>query len=247
MAKTGSDLVVEALGREGVDTSFFIMGAPMLSVEKSALALGMRGIDVRHEQAAAMSAHAYARLLNRPGICMAASGPGVTNLVTGVAHAYVDCTPVVALGGSSPHGLTHSGVFQEIDQLAMFRPCTKWCDRIYQAERIPEFINRAIREAMTGKPGPVYLDLPADVLYAEIDESKVVWPAPWNPKTRPRPAPNESDVSSIVELLARGCEGGIRQRLMSRKRPSRIHRFRSIRCVSARKCATSYQEMRSSA
>ena len=102
MAVTGSDLVARALHRQGVDTFFYLMGAPMLSVESAALALGMRGIDVRHEQAAAMSAHAYARLLNRPGVCMAASGPGTTNLITGVAHAFVDCTPVLALGGSSP-------------------------------------------------------------------------------------------------------------------------------------------------
>jgi thiamine pyrophosphate-dependent acetolactate synthase large subunit-like protein len=101
---TGSDLVAEALRRQGVEAFFYIMGAPMLSVEAAALKLGLRGIDVRHEQAAAMAAHAYARLLNRPGVCMAASGPGTTNLITGVAHAYADCTPVVALGGSSPAG-----------------------------------------------------------------------------------------------------------------------------------------------
>ena len=203
MARTGSDLVVEALRREGIDTFFFIMGAPMLAVEKSALALGLRGIDVRHEQAAAMSAQAYARLLNRPGVCMAASGPGVTNLVTGVAHAYLDCTPVIALGGASPTSHSPTGAFQEIDQLAMFRPCTKWCDRVHQAERIPEFVNRAIREAMNGKPGPVYLDLPADVLYAEIDETKIVWPEPWDPMLRARPAPNDDETAAVVELLVR--------------------------------------------
>src|SRR5687767_1457006 len=115
MPLTGSDLVARALHKQGVDTFFYIMGAPMLSVESAALALGLRGIDVRHEQAAALAAHAYARLRNRPGICMAASGPGTTNLITGVAHAFVDCTPVVALGGSSPASQTHYGTFQEID------------------------------------------------------------------------------------------------------------------------------------
>lgn len=202
MTLTGSDLVAQALHRQHVDTFFYIMGAPMLSVESAALALGLRGIDVRHEQAAAMAAHAYARLLNRPGICMAASGPGTTNLITGMAHAFVDCTPVVALGGSSPASQRHCGTFQEIDQLAMLAPCTKWCDRVYHAHRIPELVNRAIREAMNGKPGPVYLDLPADVLFTEVDEAQVEWPEPWNPAERSRPAANGSEIKRLADLIA---------------------------------------------
>jgi thiamine pyrophosphate-dependent acetolactate synthase large subunit-like protein len=202
MALTGSDLVALALQKQGVETFFYIMGAPMLSVESAALALGLRGVDVRHEQAAAMAAHAYARLKNRPGVCMAASGPGTTNLITGVAHAFVDCTPVIALGGSSPSNQTHHGTFQEIDQLAMLAPCTKWSDRVQQTERIPELINRAIREAMSGKPGPVYLDLPADVLFSEVDETKVMWPEPWDPNKRARPAANTMDIQAVVDLVA---------------------------------------------
>jgi thiamine pyrophosphate-dependent acetolactate synthase large subunit-like protein len=202
MALTGSDLVARALKKQGVDTFFYIMGAPMLSVESAALALGLRGVDVRHEQAAAMAAHAYARLLNRPGVCMAASGPGTTNLITGVAHAFADCTPVVALGGSSPESQSHKGTFQEIDQLAMLAPCTKWSDRVHHPERIPELLDRAIREAMSGKPGPVYLDLPADVLFAEVDEERVEWPEPWDPARRPRPAAASAEVRALTDLLA---------------------------------------------
>lgn len=200
---TGSDLVARALQQQGVDTFFYLMGAPMLAVEKAALALGLRGIDVRHEQAAAMAAHAYARLRNRPGICMAASGPGVTNLLTGVAHAFMDCTPVVALGGAFPIGESHRGVFQEIDQLTMFKSSTKWCDRVLQASRIPEFIDRAIRHAMSGKPGPVYLDLPADVLFAEVQEEEVNWPQKWDGSQRPRPAASQTQIETAIGLLAR--------------------------------------------
>src|SRR5215510_13492125 len=140
MTMTGSELLARALQKQGIDTFFYIMGAPMMAVESTAMKLGLRGVDVRHEQAAAMAAHAYARLRNRPGLCMAASGPGTTNLITGVAHAFVDCTPVVALGGSSPVAQSHLGTFQEIDQLAMMAPCTKWRDRVHHAERIPELI-----------------------------------------------------------------------------------------------------------
>ena len=102
MPVTGSELVAQALERHGVNAFFFLMGAPMLGAEKACLDHGMRGIDVRHEQAAAMMAHAYARVTRKTGVCMACSGPGTINLASGIATALVDCAPVVALGGSSP-------------------------------------------------------------------------------------------------------------------------------------------------
>jgi len=197
----GSQVVAHALKRQGVEAFFYIMGAPMMAVESTVMQLGLRGIDMRHEQAAAMAAHAYARLRNRPGVCMAASGPGTTNLITGMAHAWADCTPVLALGGSAPVSATHHGTFQDIDQLAMMRPCTKWADRVYDPYRIPELVNIAICQAMSGKPGPVYLDLPGDILYQEIDEAKLEWPAPWDPAKRHRPAANAADSKAIVDLL----------------------------------------------
>jgi len=197
----GSEILAEALQRQGVDNFFFIMGAPMLIAEKACLARGLRGIDVRHEQAAAMMAHAYSRLRNRPGVCMAASGPGTTNLITGVAHAWADCVPVIALGGSSPVGTSGTGVFQEIDQLAMMRPCTKWAARVHHAQRIPEMVAKAFRQSMSGKPGPVYLDLPGDVLYQDVDESQIVWPEPWDPDTRARPRAALAEVERFIELL----------------------------------------------
>ena len=105
----GSDIVAKAMKHEGVTDFFYIMGAPMMGVEKACMKLGLRGIDVRHEQAAAMAGFAYSRLLNRPSFCMAASGPGVTNLLTGIAHAWADCTPVIALGGAAPVAASGSG------------------------------------------------------------------------------------------------------------------------------------------
>ncbi|MBF9030997.1 hypothetical protein HKCCE3408_11380 [Rhodobacterales bacterium HKCCE3408] len=203
MKVTGSQLVARALQAQGVDTFFYLMGAPMLAVESAALSLGLRGIDVRHEQAAAIAAHAYARLRNVPGVCMAASGPGMTNLITGIAHAYADCTPLVALGGSSPVAESHHGTFQEIDQLAMVASCTKWSDSVHHARRIPEFIARAFATAMSGKPGPVYLDLPADVLFEEVEEDDIAWPEAWNDRPRPRPAAAPSEIAAVVDLLTK--------------------------------------------
>ncbi len=201
MAVTGSQILAEALKRHGVDTFFYIMGAPMMLTENACMDLGMRGLDVRHEQAAAMMAHAYARLRNRPGVCMAASGPATTNLITGVAHAWADCTPVIALGGASPVATWGRGVFQEVDQLAMFEPCTKWAARVHHTKRIPELVDEAFRRAMSGKPGPVYLDLPGDVLYQEIAESEIAWPAPWDPAERARPEAAPARIGQVIEIL----------------------------------------------
>ena len=201
MARIGSELVADALKRQGVENFFYIMGGPMMAVENACMDAGIRGIDVRHEQAGAMAAFAYARLKNRPGVCMAASGPATTNLVTGLAHAYADCTPVVALGGAAPDFSTNRGAFQDIDQLSMMKPCTKYAERVHDPHRIPELINLAVRTAMSGKPGPVYLDLPGDVLYAEIDEDKVEWPDPWDPDNRPRPAAGSDQVSAVIDAL----------------------------------------------
>jgi len=201
MIMKGSEILAEALKRQGVDTFFFIMGGPMLLAESSCIDRGLRAVDVRHEQAAAMMAHAYARLQNRPGICMAASGPGTTNLITGVAHAWADCTPVIAIGGSSPLATTGQGVFQECDQLAMFEPCTKWAARVHHAKRIPELVAKAFHQSMSGKPGPVYLDLPGDVLYQDVDEADIDWPVPWSPESRPRPVAEPARIEQIIGLL----------------------------------------------
>jgi thiamine pyrophosphate-dependent acetolactate synthase large subunit-like protein len=97
---TGSEILAKSLKNEGTDILFFLMGGPMLLAESSCIKEGIRPIDVRHEQAAALMGQAYSRLLQKPSVCMAASGPGVINL-TGIANALIDCCPVVAIGGSS--------------------------------------------------------------------------------------------------------------------------------------------------
>lgn len=169
-------LVGETLSKLGVDTMFFLMGEPTFGMARSCGANGIRMIDVRHEQAAAMMANAYARLRRKPGLCMAASGPGVINLTTGLANALVDCAPVIAIGGSSPMRLWGKGSFQEIDQVAIMRPVTKWAARVTDAARIPTMLATAYTQAISGTPGPVYLDIPGDVIYSEVDETKVTWP-----------------------------------------------------------------------
>src|SRR5580704_1473774 len=199
---TGSEILAKALKNEGTDILYFLMGGPMLLTESSCIKEGIRPLDVRHEQAAAFMAQAYSRVLQKPGVCMAASGPGVINLTTGIANALIDCAPVVAIGGSCPVGLLGRQVFQEIDQLAIMKPCTKWTDRVYNLKRIPEMVNNAFQKAMSGKPGPVYLDFPGDILYAKMDEDKVDWSLSGRPLLGARPMGEERQVAALVDALA---------------------------------------------
>ena len=109
---TGSEILAKSLKNEGTDILFFLMGGPMLLAESSCIKEGIRPLDVRHEQSAAFMGQAYSRLLQKPSVCMAASGPGVINLTTGIANALIDCCPVVAVGGSSPISQNGRQVFQ---------------------------------------------------------------------------------------------------------------------------------------
>jgi thiamine pyrophosphate-dependent acetolactate synthase large subunit-like protein len=115
----GEQIIAQSFKREGVDTIFFMMGGPTGGTAGACIDLGMKGIYVRHEQAAAMMAHAYARVTGKPGICIAPMGPGVANLVTGLGNAWADATPVIAIGGAAPMRGTTLDTFQEMDQIPM--------------------------------------------------------------------------------------------------------------------------------
>jgi len=197
---TGSELLARALVSRGMEALFYLMGGPMLEAEAACIRLGVRAVDTRHEQAAAFMAHAYTRVTRRPGVCMGCSGPGMTNLVTGIANAFVDAAPLVAIGGSSPRIYQGMEAFQEIDQVAIARPVTKWATRVLDTGRIPEMVATAFREATGGRPGPVYLDLPGDVLGAQVDEAAVDMPAPWRPPARALGDP--AAVREAVGILA---------------------------------------------
>lgn len=198
---SGNALFGQALARQGVDTMFFIMGGPINDALLAAMAQGVRGIDVRHEQAAAMMAHAYARVRSKTGVCLGASGPGTMNLTTGLANALIDCAPLVAFGGASPMAAFQTGAFQEIDQLAIMKPVTKYADRVLETRRIPEYVDMAFRQAESGKPGPVYLDLPGDLLYKQVDEDKVYWPPVASARVKPRPVASNEVIGQLVEQL----------------------------------------------
>jgi thiamine pyrophosphate-dependent acetolactate synthase large subunit-like protein len=199
---TGSEIIAKCLKKEGIEDVFYIMGGPMLLTEAQCIKEGIRMIDVRHEQAAAFMAQAYSRLRQTPSVCMAASGPGVTNLITGVANAMIDCCPVVSLGGSSPISQFGRQVFQEIDQVELMRGCNKYVDRLLNLKRIPQQINFALQRSITGKPGPVYVDCPGDVLYQKIDENAVDWSYAGRPIMDSRPLGDPRQVAALVKALS---------------------------------------------
>ena len=195
---SGNDLVAKALQDEGVDTVFYLTGGPMVDVASRCIER-FRSVDVRHEQAASMAAHAYSRVIGKPGVCFAASGPGVTNLITGVGNAFLDAVPVVALGGASAVSQAGMGAFQEMDQVGMFKPITKYAERVIDVRRIPEIINKAFRVATGGQPGPVYVDLPGDVLYNRVEESEVMFPN--RPHSIPRVAADPALIKQAIAML----------------------------------------------
>jgi thiamine pyrophosphate-dependent acetolactate synthase large subunit-like protein len=199
---TGSEILAKCLKAEGVEDVFFIMGGPMLLAEAKAIEEGIRLIDVRHEQAAAFAAQAYSRLRQKPGVCMAASGPAAINLSTGLANALIDCCPVIGMGGASPISQFGRQVFQEIDQMAILSGCVKYADRIHNVKRIPQQVNFAFQKAMTGKPGPVYLDWPGDILYQKVEESQVDWSYAGRPIVGARPYAEPKAINALVDAIA---------------------------------------------
>jgi len=198
---TGSELLAKSLKAQGMDTLFYLMGGPMLETESACIKLGVRAIDSRHEQGASMMAHAYSRLTRRPGVCMASSGPGTINMATGVANAFVDAAPLIAVGGTSPRIFFGMDAFQEVDQLSLYKPITKWATRILDAKRIPDIVATAFRQATSGRPGPVFLDLPGDVLGEVVEESSVPMPAHWRPA--PRAHGDPAAITEAIALLSR--------------------------------------------
>ncbi|MCI0869882.1 MAG: thiamine pyrophosphate-binding protein [Chloroflexi bacterium] len=201
MAKvTGSYLIAKTLKEEGVEKLFYLMGGPDFDIVMACQDLGIDTIDFRHEQAAAFAAHAYARVTGKPGVLTAASGPGTLNLLTGVYTASVDCAPMVILGGAGPVHEIGRDAFQEVDQESIMKPLCKYWHRPTMAARYPEIVSTAYRQAQSGRPGPVYIDCGADVLYEEIEESDAI--APTRAAKKSVPSGDPAAVKEAIDMLA---------------------------------------------
>ena len=201
MAKvTGSYLIAKTLKEEGVEKLFYLMGGPDFDIVMGCQDFGIETIDFRHEQAAAFAAHAYARVTGKPGVCTAASGPGTLNLLTGVYAASIDCAPMVILGGASAVHEIGRDTFQEVDQERIMEPIVKYWHRPTMAARYPEIVSTAYRQALSGRPGPVYIDCGADVLYEEVEEDSAV--KPTRAVRKSVPAGDAAAIKEAVDMLA---------------------------------------------
>ena len=170
MIMTGSQMVCESLLREGVEVIFGLPGGAILPLYQTLPQYPkLRHILVRHEQGAAHAADGYARVTGTPGVCWATSGPGATNLITGIASAQMDSVPMVVVTGQVPRAAIGSDAFQETDTTGITLPITKHNYLVMHAADIPRAIKEAFHIASTGRPGPVLVDIPKDVLQEEVE------------------------------------------------------------------------------
>ncbi len=196
----GGQALVATLKRFGVDTIFTLHGGHLDCVYQAAAAEGMRIVDHRHEQAAGIAATGYARTTGKVGVAMVTAGGGVTNVVTAITNAYADCVASVFFGGAPPlRDYDSLPVNSGYDQLSVMGGITKWAHRITHVERLPDLVGRAFQIAKQGRPGPVYLDLPSDVLFALLDDEAVDFPA--EPMVVAPPAPAPSAVERALSML----------------------------------------------
>ncbi len=168
---SGGHLVARMLRREGVDTLFTLSGLHIAPIYAGCVDEGVRLVDTRHEQAAAHAADAWARLTRRLGACVVTAGPGVTGTVTAVANAWAAGVPLLVLGGAAPTFNQGRGALQELPQTQLFAGITKWSERVPSPELVPSFLAKAFRVARAGRPGPVFLEIPWDVLSNGADEA----------------------------------------------------------------------------
>ena len=202
MKKTAADRLVEIMHSFGVNTIFGLISTSLLDLFDALARDGkIRLIPTQHEQAAAFMSDGYARVTGGPAVCMVSVGPGATNAITGVAQAYHESSPVVVLCSEPTtfvYGRGRSN-FHEVDQVSLFRPITKWAARAERPERLPEYLKRAFHVAVSGRPGPVYLGIPKDLLLAAAPDGDLVgFSAPQSTRS----AANPEAVRQAVEILS---------------------------------------------
>ena len=191
---TGANILLEALEKEGVDLIFGYPGGVLLPLYDALRDSPVRHILARHEQGVVHAADGYARVTGKVGVCLATSGPGATNLVTGIANAYMDSIPLVVLTGQVVTSLLGTDSFQEADITGITTPITKHSYLVKDAREIPRIVKEAFYLAGTGRPGPVLIDLPKDILAMEVE------PFPADMKLRGYQVPSKGDSAKIAEV-----------------------------------------------
>jgi acetolactate synthase I/II/III large subunit len=199
MKISGAQAVIKSLEQEGVEVAFGIPGGAILPLYDPIIDSTIRHILCRHEQGAAHAADGYAQATGQAGVCFATSGPGATNLVTGLASAYMDSIPMVAVTGQVPRFAIGADAFQECDATGITMPITKHNYLVMDPQDIPRVINEAFHIATTGRPGPVLVDIPKDVLQADV-----AWWYPEGPSLpgyKTPPKPNAKQVREAARMI----------------------------------------------
>jgi len=172
----GGQIVARALANEGAQYVFTLCGGHIMSIYDGCIDHGIRVIDVRHEQTAAHAADGWGRVTGQPGVALVTAGPGLTDAVTGVATAHRAKAPMVIIGGQAPRQFQDMGGLQDMNHVELMRPITKWAVAVPDSRRLGEYVATAFRIATTNVPGPVFLEMPLDLLFDQVEEEKCVFP-----------------------------------------------------------------------
>ena len=195
----GGHLVARSLKREGIECIFSLSGGHISHIYDACIDEGIKIYDTRHEQGAAFMADAWGRYTGKTGVLVVTAGPGFTNAVTGIASASMAGSPVLFISGRSATKENDTHTLQEMDQLPIISSITKWSRTILETPRIPEYINLALRQVYSGRPGPVYLEVPIDILIQNIEEEKAYPFSPVLPS--PRIGADPDLIRRAIELM----------------------------------------------
>jgi acetolactate synthase-1/2/3 large subunit len=194
----GGRLVAQALKRHGISHVFTLCGGHIQAIYDGCIDENIRVIDTRHEQTAGHAADGYARVSGVPGVCLVTAGPGITDVVTAVANAQRAGVPMICIGGAGPKALCDMGSLQDMDSVTLMRPISKWSVQVPEVGRIKEYIDSAFRIAQANLPGPVYLEMPLDLLMNYADDAEPLT-GPIRPV--PRPAGDPNSIDRAAEIL----------------------------------------------
>ena len=200
---SGGRLVAKALRNEGVDTIFTLCGGHIIDIYDGCIDEDIRIVDVRHEQVAAHAADGYARQTGKLGCVVTTAGPGCTNAMTGVATAFRSESPVLHIGGQSSLTQHRMGSLQDLPHVDLMAPITKFSSGVFSTERIADMVSMAARECFSGAFGPSYLEIPRDILDAEIPIERARIPAPGHYKASSRNLCDPDDIERLADLLVR--------------------------------------------
>ncbi len=198
----GGWLVAKILKREGVEVVFTLSGGHIAAIYDGCVREGIRVVDTRHEQAAVHAAEGWAKCTRTPGVAILTAGPGVTDGVTGVANAHLAGSPILVIGGAAPLSLWDRGALQEMNQIDLLRPITKWARTVHETSRLAEYTSIAFRQMLSGKPGPTFLEMPMDVLNNFVDTDAAFDPGePSYYRPAGRTAPEAEHVLRAAAIL----------------------------------------------